>query len=94
MRQPVSSSHPSQHPQCPRQRIRIRLPLATVEELDHLAVLAHSSRQQILRQIITAALVSDTPHLPAGDDPVARLAEHAYLTHRRSLELAIGSAEQ
>jgi hypothetical protein len=73
---------------CPTRGIAVELPLATVEELDHLATLAHVSRQEILRQIITAGLISDTPHLPTGPDPIGRLAEHAYLTHVRSQELA------
>jgi hypothetical protein len=93
MRQPVSSSRHTQQPQCPKQRIRIRLPLATVEELDYLARLAHTSRQQILRQLISAALVSDTPLRPNGPDPSNRLRTHAELTHARSLELDRGSAE-
>lgn len=79
---------------CPSRRIGIELPLATIEELDLLAARNHLSREQILRQIINAALLSDTPHRPAGPDPIARLAEHAYLTHRRSLELVAGSAER
>lgn len=93
MRQPVSSTSPTRQPNCPTQRIRIRLPLATVEELDHLAQLGHSTRQQILRQLISAALVRDTPLRPDGPDPTSRLITHAQLTHARSVELAYGSAE-
>lgn len=78
---------------CPTRRIGVELPLATIEELDHLATNGHMSRQQILRQIINAALMSDTPHWPTGPDPVDRLAERAYLTHRRSLELAASRTE-
>ena len=73
------------------QPVTIELPLATVEELDHLAQLQHLSRAQILRQIITAALLNDPPHLPAGEDPRERIDAHAQLTHQRSLELAEGS---
>ncbi|MGA2928440.1 MAG: hypothetical protein ABSG43_21090 [Solirubrobacteraceae bacterium] len=65
------------------------MPLSIVEELDHLAGLNHITRQQLLVQLINASLLNDTPHLPAGPDPIGRLAEHAYLTHRRSLELAV-----
>jgi hypothetical protein len=92
MRHPVSISRHTR--QCPRLRIRIRLPLATVEELDYLAQLAHATRQQILRQLISAALVSDTPLRPDGPDPTSRLRTHAELTHARSLELAHGSVEE
>ncbi len=88
MRHPLSTNPAGTPHRCPTQRIRVRLPLATVEELDHLAALHHVTRQHILRQIIAAGLVSDTPHLPVGPDPVGRLAEHAYLTNRRSNELA------
>ena len=51
---------------CPTRRIGIELPLATIEELDHLATLSHISRQETLRQILNAALLSDTPHWPIG----------------------------
>ena len=81
------------HRRCPTRRISVTLPLATIEELDNLAELSHIAREQTVRQIITAGLLSDTPHLPAGLDPSGRLAEHAYLTHRRSLELAARSTE-
>lgn len=93
MRHPVSSSHACQHPQIPSQRIRIRLPLATVEELDHLAELQHLTRQQIIRQILTAGLLSDMPLRPAGAESVERIHVHAHLTHTRSLELAAGRTE-
>lgn len=83
MRHPVSSSHPTQ-PECPERRIRIRLPLATVEELDHLARLAHRTRQHVLRQLISAALVSDSPLRPDGPDATSRLNVHAQLTYARS----------
>ncbi|MGH2874489.1 MAG: hypothetical protein ACRDL5_18775, partial [Solirubrobacteraceae bacterium] len=79
---------------CPTRRIAVELPLATVEELDNLAAINHITRQELLGQIISAALLSDTPHLPAGEAPIERLAQHAYLTHRRSLELANGSVER
>jgi hypothetical protein len=79
---------------CPSRRIAVELPLATVEELDNLAAINHISRQEILRQIINAALISNTPHLPAGEDPIDRLSEHAQLTHRRSLELAHRSVQR
>jgi hypothetical protein len=78
---------------CPARRIGLELPLATIEELDHLATLNHISRQETLRQIINAGLISDTPHWPTGPDPIDRLAAHAYLTHRRSLELASWTVE-
>jgi hypothetical protein len=73
---------------CPSRQIGLDLPLATIEEIDLLAARYHISREQILRQIINAALLSDAPHLPAGPDPIGRLAEHAYLTLVRSYELA------
>jgi Ribbon-helix-helix protein, copG family len=72
---------------CPSRRIGLELPLATIEGLDLLADLQHLSREQILRQIINAALLNDTPHWPAGPDPIGRLAEHGYLTLVRSYEL-------
>lgn len=77
----------------PTRTIAVELPLATIEELDHLATNGHVSRQEILGQIINAALMSDTPHWPTGPDPIDRLAERAFLTHRRSLELAAGRTE-
>ena len=73
---------------CPSRQIGLDLPLATIEEIDLLAARYHISREQILRQIINAALLSDAPHWPAGPDPIGRLAEHAYLTVVRSYELA------
>jgi hypothetical protein len=81
------------HP-CPNQRIGVELPLATIEELDQLAQLNHITRQELLKRLITTSLLNGAPHLPDGDDPIGRLAEHAYLTHRRSLELAAGSADR
>jgi hypothetical protein len=79
------------HNRCPTRRIGVEVPLSIVEELDNLAGLNHITRQQLLVQLINASLLNDTPHLPAGPDPIGRLAEHAYLTHRRSLELAVAS---
>ena len=73
---------------CPSRRIGLGLPLATIEELDLLGARYHLSREQILRQIINAALLSDAPHWPAGPEPIDRLAEHARLTLVRSYELA------
>ena len=67
----------------------MELPLSTVEELDQLAGLNHITRQRLLVQLINASLLNDAPHLPSGPDPIDRLAEHAYLTHRRSIELAV-----
>ena len=83
------STNPTTSPRgCPTHRIRVRLPLATVEELDHLAALHHLTRQQVLRQILAAGLLSDTPLQPAGPAPAQRLHTHAQLTHIRSIELA------
>lgn len=79
---------------CPSRQTSVELPLATIEELDNLAALNHLTRDEILRQIINAALLSDTPQLPADEDQVDRLAEHAHLTRHRSLELAHGSAQR
>jgi hypothetical protein len=73
---------------CPRGRVRVRLPLATVEEIDRLAELTLNSRQGVLRQLITVALISDTPLQPSGPEPYARLRLHAELTRIRSHELA------
>lgn len=92
MRHP-SSTNPTSTPQhCPTHRVRVRLPLATIEELDHLAALHHVTRQQILRQILAAGLVSDTPLRPAGPAPAERLHAHTRLTHIRSIELAAPKA--
>ncbi len=77
------------HHPCHTRLIGVDLPLSTIEELDHLADLHHITRQQLLAQLINVSLLNDTPYLPAGPDPIDRLAEHAYLTHRRSLELAV-----
>jgi Ribbon-helix-helix protein, copG family len=82
---PVLAVLPSR---CPSRRIGLELPLATIEELDLLAARNHISRGQILRQIIDEALLSDAPHWAEGQDAIGRLAEHAYLTHVRSHELA------
>ena len=82
---PISAARPSR---CPSRRIGLELPLAMIEELDLLADRHHITRTQMLRQIINAALISDTPHWPAGPDPIGRLAEHAYLTRQRSYEIA------
>jgi ribbon-helix-helix CopG family protein len=73
---------------CLSRRIGLELALATIEELDLLAARNHLSREQILRQIINAALLSDMPHWPAGPDPIGRLVERSYLTLVRSYELA------
>jgi hypothetical protein len=81
------------HNPCPARRIAVELPLSTVEELDQLDGLNHITRQQLLVQLINASLLNDAPHLPSGPDPLGRLAEHAYLTHRRSLELAAGRTD-
>ena len=88
MRHPLSTNPTGTPRRCPTRRIRVRLPLATVEELDLLAALHHVTRQQILRQILAAGLVSDTPLQPAGRAPIERLNTHAQLTHIRSIELA------
>ena len=92
MRHPLSTNPTGTPQRCPTQRIRVRLPLATIEELDHLAALHHVTRQQILRQILAAGLVSDTPLQPAGPAPAERLHTHAQLTHIRSIELATPKA--
>jgi hypothetical protein len=74
---------------CPVRSISVSLPLATtIEELDQHAAAGHVRRQQFLRQLIYASLLSDTPHWPDGPDPIQRLADRAYTIHRRSLELA------
>ena len=88
MRHPLSTNPTGTPRRCPTRRIRVRLPLATVEELDHPAALHHVTRQQILRQILAAGLISDTPLQPAGPAPAQRLHTHAQLTHLRSIELA------
>jgi hypothetical protein len=84
---PVTALDAPREP-CPTQPITVQLPLATVEELEQLAELNHLSRQEIVRQIITAGLLNDRPHLPTGPDPIERLAAHGYLTHCRSIERA------
>ena len=81
------------HP-CPSRPITVELALANIEELDYLAELNHISRQDLLVQIINAGLLNDTPHLPAGDDPAGRLSEHAYLTHLRSIQIAVDQVEE
>jgi hypothetical protein len=82
------------HNPCPTRRIAVDLPLSVVEELDQLAGLNHITRQHLLVQLINASLINDVPHLPSGPDPIGRLVEHAYLTRRRSLELAAGRTDQ
>lgn len=81
MRQPLSTNPTG----TPTRRTRVRLPLSTIEELDHLASLYHLSREDILRRILAAALASDTPFALAEPD---RIRAHAELTHARSAELA------
>ncbi len=73
---------------CPVRAITLSLPLATIEELDQLASSRRISRQELLRQTLTVALMHRAPHLPDGPDPLGELAERAYHTHVRSLELA------
>ena len=85
MRQPLSTNHRASPRRCPTRRVRTRLPLATIEELAHLASLYHLTRQDILRRILAAALTSDTPFLLAEPD---RVRAHAELTRARSAELA------
>ncbi len=92
MRQHISTNPTSTRRGRASQRVRVRLPLATVEELDHLAALHHVTRQQILRQVLAAGLVSDTPLQPAGAAPTERLHAHAQLTRARSTELASAKA--
>jgi hypothetical protein len=88
MRQAVSTTPHGAPPRCPTHRIRVRLSLATIEELDHLAEVHHLTRQDVLRQILTAGLLSDTPLQAAGPAPIERLQAHGQLTYARSLELA------
>lgn len=94
----TTSTSPDQldvpHHRCPTRRIGVEVPLSIVEELDQLAGLNHITRQQLLVQLINASLLNDAPHLPAGPDPIGRLAEHAYHTHRRSFELAGGRSDR
>lgn len=92
MRHPSSTNPTGTHQRCPTHRVRVRLPLATIEELEHLAALHHVTRQQILRQILAAGLVSDTPLRPAGPAPAERLHAYSRLTHIRSVELAAPKA--
>jgi hypothetical protein len=85
VRHPLSTNTTGTPQRCSTQRVRVRLPLATVEELDHLAGLYHLTRQEILRRILAAALTSDTPFAFAEPD---RIRAHAELTRARSAELA------
>jgi hypothetical protein len=85
VRHPFSTNPIGSPQRCPTRRIRVRLPLATVEELDHLASLYHLTRQDILRRILGAALTSDTPLSFTEPD---RIRAHAELTRARSAELA------
>jgi hypothetical protein len=85
VRQPLSTNPTGTGQRCPMQRIRVRLPLATIEELDHLASLYHLTRQEILRRILAAALTSDTPFALSEPD---RIRAHDELTRARSAELA------
>lgn len=88
MRHPLSTNPTGIAQSCPTRRVRVRLPLATIEELDHLASLYHLTRQDILRRILSVALTSDMPLQPTGPAPAQRLYIHAQLTHSRSVELA------
>ena len=91
MRHPLSTNPTGTPRRCPTHRIRVRLPLATVEELDHLAALHHVTRQQILRRILAAGLSATRLCNPPG--PTRRAAHtHAQLTHIRSIELAAPGA--
>jgi hypothetical protein len=82
VRQPLSTNPAVRHL---TRRVRVRLPLATVEELDHLASLYHLTRQDILRLMLAAALTTDTPFSLTEPD---RIRKHAELTRARSAELA------
>jgi hypothetical protein len=85
VRHPLSTNSAGTPQRCATQRIRVRVPLATVEELDHLASLYHLTRQEILWRILAAGLTSDTPFALAEPD---RIRAHAELTRARSAELA------
>jgi hypothetical protein len=88
VRHPLSTNPTKSRRRCPVRRVRVRLPLATVEEIDHLAALQHLTRQQIIRRLLAVALVSDTPLQPAGPAAALQLHTHAQLTHLRSIALA------
>ena len=88
MNQTTSTTLDGPHAACPTRRIEVELPLSTIEEIDNLANLNHLDRPELLRQIISAALVGDAPGRPDGPHPAERLAEHAYLTRIRSSQLA------
>ena len=94
MQQHTTTTIDAHHGGCPSRRIEVELPLATIEEPGNLAATGHITRQTVMAQIISAALLSDTPQLAAGEDPVGRLAEHAHLTRCRSLGLAHGSVQR
>ena len=85
MRHPLSTNPTGTGQRCLNRRIRVRLPLATIEELDNLASLYHLTRQDILRRILAAALTSDTPLSLTEPDQIRA---HAELTRARSAELA------
>lgn len=89
----TTSTTPNTIDHCPSRWVKVELPLSTIEELDQLAELTHITRQQLLVQLINASLLNDPPYRPAGPNPVGRLALHAHLTHRRSVELAVGRAD-
>ena len=77
---------------CPHRAVRVSLPLATIEQLDSLATAGRVPRSELLRQIVTAALTRDAPHLPVGPDSIGQLADRAHETHRRSIEIANGNS--
>lgn len=67
-------------------RTRVRLPLATIEELDHLGGLHHLTRQDVLRRLLAAALSSDSPFSLVE---ASHIRAHAELTRLRSAELDV-----
>lgn len=89
MRQTLSTHHNGAATRCPTRRVRVRLALASIEELDYLAELHHLSRQDVLRRLIDVGLCSDTPLQPAGPNAIYCLYVHTQLRNARSRELAI-----
>ena len=93
MRHPISTNPTGTPQRCPTHRIRVRLPLATIEELDHLAALhATSPANRSCARSSAAGLVSDTPLQPAGPAPAAGSAPTPSSPTSRSIELAAAKA--
>jgi len=73
---------------CPTARVKTRLKLALLEEIDQAR--GSVARSEYLAMIIDAAMTRTEPHLPdpqAGEDPIDKMAARRYRQHVASVEI-------